>query len=421
MIQLNRRHFVLGASGAVVASALPAHAQTGLTLDVLYSGAYVIKDTMEEITRQFEARQPEIGVKLTAVRNYTEMTQLILRAAVTGNMPDVGFQGLSFVRLFVERDLAVPLDGLIKAETDWAAQGYAPSVMSLAEQGGRTYGVPFAISVPTIYYNANLVRAAGGDADNFPTSWPEIIALGKSISAPSGGIYFDYTPTANWTFIAFVQSQGGRMMTPDDRQIAFDGTEGRAALRHLREIGAAGMRDMSRDQAKQAFVAGSMGILITSSSDITLFTEQAGGRFDLRVAPFPVVTPNGTLPAGGNAAMIHTKDPRKQKAAWDYIKYATGAVGQTVMVKKTAYMPVNTLPLTDPNLLGAFYETRPNLMVPVRQLPVVTGWFSFPGENSLKIISVIEERLRAVVTLKQLPDEALGQMTGEVRGLLPRS
>ena len=401
---------------AVIGS-LPALAQDPVTLSVLYSGAYVNRAPMEQLSAQFEASHPGVKIKLEDVKGYTEMTQLMLRTAVTGDMPDVGFQGLSFVRLFAERKLALPLDEFIAKEPSWTALGYSESVMNTARQGQATYGIPFEISVPTIYFNASLVTEAGGDPDLLPTTWPEIVSLARKIKAKSGAIYFDYTPTANWTFIALVESQGGRMIADDDRTVAFDGKEGLQALQILKSIGEAGMTDMTRDQAKQAFAEGSLGILVTSSSDITLYTKQAGGRFDIRVVPFPV-SEGGLLPAGGNAVMIHTKDPAKQRAAWQYVKFMTGPDAQTTMAKLTSYMPVNDLAISDPKYLQTYYQDQPNLLVPVKQLPVVTSWFSFPGRNSLKVTPVIENSMRDVLILNKPPKTVLTDMANDVQQLL---
>lgn len=387
-------------------------------LNVIYSNAYVNKESMENLVQQFEFQNKEVDVRLEVVKNYTEMTQLMLRTSLNGEVPDVGFQGLSFVRLFAERGLAVPLQNFIAKENDWHQRGYTQSVMNMAKQGGETFGIPYQVSVPIVYFNLDLVRKAGGDPNNLPTTWQGISDLAKKIDAPSGGIFFDYTPTANWTFIALVQSLGGQMMTPDEKQVAFDGAEGLEAFNILKNIGRSGMRDMTRDQAKQAFAGGSLGIFVTSSSDITLYAKQAAGQFDMRVGPFPSKRPDGMLPAGGNAIMIHTKEPEKQKAAWDFIKFFTGPDPQTLMAKSTAYIPVNTLAINDPARLGGYYKGEPNLTVAVSQLPIMTGWFSFPGENSLKITPVIEDAMRKVLFQEAEPQEALDQVTSAVQGLM---
>lgn len=399
------------------AGAAPALAEA-TTLKVLYSNAYVNKESIEELVQQFEARNTGVDIKLDIVKNYTEMTQLMLRASMTGDVPDVGFQGLSFVRLFAERGLAVPLQPFIAKENDWQQRGYSQSVMGMAKKGDETFGIPYQVSVPIVYFNLDLVRRAGGNPHSLPTTWQGITDLAKKIDAPSGGIFFDYTPTANWTFIALVQSLGGQMMTPDEKQVAFNGAEGLEAFKILKDIGHSGMRDMTRDQAKQAFAAGSLGVFVTSSSDITLYTKQAAGQFEIRVAPFPSKQPGGVLPAGGNALMIHTKDPEKQKVAWDFIKFFTGADAQTLMAKSTAYIPVNTLAISDPARLGDYYKGEPNLKVAVSQLPIMTSWFSFPGENSLKITPVIEDAMRKVLFQQAEPQDALEQIAKAVQGLM---
>lgn len=139
--------------------ASPAFSET--TLRVLYSNAYVNKDSMEKLVQLFEEQNKGTAVKLDVVKNYTEMTQLMLRSSLTGDVPDVGFQGLSFVRLFAERGLAVPLQGFIAQENGWENRGYSQSVMSMAKKGEETIGIPYQLSVPIVYFNIDLVRKAG--------------------------------------------------------------------------------------------------------------------------------------------------------------------------------------------------------------------------------------------------------------------
>lgn len=407
--------------GLLAAATLPFARRgraAGMELGLFYSNAYVLKDTMEALLQLFAKAHPEVTLQSTIAGTYTDQVQFLLRAAITGGLPDISFEGNNFVPLLARRKLAVPLDALIATEPDWADAGYPPSVLTMGQVDGRTMALPFAISIPTVYYNADLVRAAGGDADHFPADWAGIVALGRRIKAASGGLYFDYTPTGNWTFIALVQAAGGRMATPDERRVAFDGPEGLAALQLLRDIGQSGMVDMTRDQAKQAFTAGSIGIFVTASSDITFYETAAGGRFDLRVAPFPVPHPQGTLPAGGNAFMIHAQDPARQKLAWQFIRLATGPLGQSIMARRTSYMPVNEIALQRAELLGDWYRTHPNLAVPVRQLGRVGGWYAFPGENTLKIITTIQDQLHAVITQQRSPEVALADMARDVNRLL---
>jgi multiple sugar transport system substrate-binding protein len=118
--------------------------------------------------------------------------------------------------------------------------------------------------------------------------------------------------------------------------------------------------------------------------------------------------------------MIHTRDVKKQKLAWEFVKYVSSPEVQTIMATKTAYMPVSEKAISEPSLLGGYYTGRENLLVPIKQLPIVTGWFSFPGENSLKITKAIEEKLREVIVLHSDPSVVLDEMTAAVVEMLPK-
>lgn len=374
----------------------------------------------EELARRFSSSRPDMRVVLEAASpTYPELTQRVLRSALAGEAPDVLFQGFNLVPEIAERGLSTPLDDLVAAEPDWAARGYTPELMALGVVDGKIHAVPFAISVPVVFYNPDLVRRAGGDPDRFPTSWPEIAELGRAIDALAPetlGGFFRYHGV--WRFEGLVLAAGGQVMTPDRREVAFDGPEGLEALRTLRRFGEAGMVDMSPNQARQAFAAGSLGVLATSSSWTATLNDQVAGRFTLRAAPVPLTPAVGKLPSGGNAPMILTRDPVRRRAAWDLIEFATGPAGQALMVERSGYVPANTVAVTTPEL-RRFYADNPVHLTAVGMMPHLAPWRAFAGENSVKIYDVMEQHLRAVVTQEATPEAALETMAADVRALLP--
>src|SRR5262249_2130294 len=152
---------------------------------------------------------------------YEVLTQRLLRAAITNALPDVAFQGLNRVQVITDQKIATPLDPFIAAEPNWKDMGYIQAMVDLTKVDGKVYGLPFAISTPVIFYNADLVRKAGGDPDHFPSDWPGIIALATKIAnlpdKPTGMQFDYYDLSGNWTYIALVQGLGGKMMTDDRR------------------------------------------------------------------------------------------------------------------------------------------------------------------------------------------------------------
>ena len=88
------------------------------------------------------------------------------------------------------------------------------------------------------------------------------------------------------------------------------------------------MPNLAHEAARQTFFAGKMGIWTESTSLLRVADDSVGGRFKWRTAVFPTPGPNAKLPTGGMAAMMFATTPEKQKAAWDFMKFANGAAAQ---------------------------------------------------------------------------------------------
>ena len=110
-----------------------------------------------------------------------------MRQAGTAEMPDVTFIGLNRLRMLNERDIPVDLTPLVAKEGDMASKGFSENILKLAQVQGKQVGLAFATSNPIMYYNADLVRAAGGNPDVAPKTWDEVIALGGKIKALGDG------------------------------------------------------------------------------------------------------------------------------------------------------------------------------------------------------------------------------------------
>ena len=181
------------------------------------------------------------------------------------------------------------------------------------------------------------------------------------------------------------------------------------------------MPDLKPETAFADFFAGRLGIMMESTAQLARVTREIGGRFALRTVRFPISAANGRIPAGGKVAMMFTRDAAKQKAAFEYIKFVTGPEGATIMVNNTGYMPSTALPGTREDMLAKFYRENPNWNTTLQQLPVMTGWYAFPGQNALKITDVINDHLQTVVNKSRKAEAVLPQMVSDVQGLLPRS
>jgi multiple sugar transport system substrate-binding protein len=404
---------------------------TKIELTIAYPYGYLFKTALEDkIAPEFMAVHPNIKVTFEPpYKNYEEGTNRILDQAGTNKLPDISFQGINRQRILVTHKLAVPLDNFISHDTGWKGRGVNPEMVGICKFGKEIYGLPFAISMPIIYYNADLVSKAGGNPDNFPDNWEGILKLGSKMDALDPNIYgliYDYEITGNWLFQALIFSKGGEMTSPDEKKVAFAGERGRWAMqlfdRMVKEGGMPGIPSFRKNKwYHEMMFKGRVGILVSSTGGLGYFQKKIGKQFGLRTAVFPdVVSEIGKLPVGGNVAMMLTKDSLKQKAAWKFIRFVTSPRGQTIQVKNAGYMPSNFLAVKNPALLGRYYEKNLLRQTTIAQLLLVKKWYAFPGPDALKITKVIEKHIRSVVTQEVDPDTAHKKMVEEVEALLPK-
>ncbi|MGN7774150.1 ABC transporter substrate-binding protein [Phyllobacterium sp. 22552] len=413
----------IAAAAIATVFSIPAFAET--TLNVHYPMPGFFKDVMDVISKKFMEENPDIKISFVSPSaTYEEGIQTILRQAGTAEMPDITFIGLNRLRMIAERGVNVDMTPLIAKETDMAAQGFSDNILRLAQVGDRQVGLAFATSNPIMYYNADLIRQVGGNPDQPPKTWDEVIALGAKVKALGNGnegIDFRWQGD-DWMFSALLFGAGGTMLSPDEKKVAFNGPEGVAAFNLVSRLAKeGGMPVLTKQAGEQAFVAGKVGFTFQTTGALRNTIKNVGSKFDLRTGPLPLLNPDkGRLPTGGNAVVILTKDIAKQTAAWKFAKFAAGPYGASVVVPGTGYVPNNELAAKSPEYLADFYKQNPLFQAGLNQMNLMIPWYAFPGSNGVKVTQTIVDNLSRVVEQTATPEEALNNAADEVQKLLPR-
>lgn len=409
-------------------AAIASSAAAKTVVEISYSYPKLFKEVHKTLEKEFEKKYPNIDVKVRSGSvNYEDETQKVLRQSITRKMPDISFQGLNRFRIFADKKLAIDLNQFIKNDNkDLKAIGFDESLYGAGVFGDKVYGVPFAVSLPIAYYNMDLVKKVGWDENNLPKTWKESIELANKVNALNEknvrGMFFNWQITGNWFWQALVFSKGGTMLNADESKVAFDGKEGQWAIKTLKSFTEeAKMPFISKySVARTDFISGKLGAYYSSTSDINAIGDAIGDKFEMKTAIFPSVDPDfGKLPAGGNGAVMLTKDPKKQKAAYEVIKFWCGPEGSKVVANMTGYMPPNQVAAKELTAEG-FYKNNPNNAIAVKELPYMTGWYAFPGKNSLKITEVIYDHMESIVNGKEKDaDKVLKSMSKKVEKYLP--
>lgn len=420
------------AFAAMVALAATTTADAKTQITCLTTAGHLTRQH-EPLVKMFNESQDEIEVTYAApTQNYSDTHLSLLRASATNTLPDCAFEAYnqlpSLARALNKRGQITELDPSMAAEAgDWKEANYSDQMLELGQVDGVQYGMPFNASVVQWYVNADLLRQAGADADTFPADWAGVITLAAKVDALGDdidGISFAVDQWADdWLFQVLIQQQGGRMLNDAGDRVAFDADDHSLnALRLARRLVEEGGYDPAIDVDTQltAFTSGKMGFYAHSPAAAKSIQERVAGKFDLRSVKFTVWNEaDGTLPTGGNAAIITAQDPEKQAAAWEYIKFLTGPKGQELTAKNTGYLPTNLQSLGH-DYLGHYYEENPYFATPSGQYDRAGKWYGYPGTQSEKIWREQRSVIRAVMLGEVSPEDGAVKLKTIAEDLMQR-
>ncbi len=410
------RHSLIAAA-TVLGLALPAAAET--TIRVHYAIPTIWANTQERLAQAFMAANPDIRVEIDGpAESYEEGVQRLLREAVAGTLPDVAFVGLNLWRVLQARGLAQPLDPFIGDMDAFIAEGYGPAVR-LGQFNGTTWALGASASTLVMYVNPTLVEQAGGSMEAFPEDWDGIIALAARIDALGPTIDGIWIQRHDWRFQSLLGSFGGRPMTPDESDITFDDEAGIAAAQLFQRFAQeAGMRSYDVNEARQAFPAGTIGIMLESSSLLTRFVEAAGDRFDVTIRPLPISADPEKVyfPTGGSAIVMLTTDPAKQEAVWRFMRFVTGPEGAKIITETTGFAPTNSRVVEDERYLADFYAQNPRIRPAHEQIARFAGpWYAYPGPEGVAVTDLIAAALVEIADRGADPETTIRSLAETLR------
>ena len=213
-----------------------------------------------------------------------------------------------------------------------------PSTLDVFKSGGKYYGLPRTNYSMGLIYNRSLFTQAGLDPNKPPTTWAEVQADSKKISALGNGIvgYADYSSNnqGGWHFTAEIYSQGGAMVTPDGKHAAFDDAAGKAVLQNLQTMRWTDNSMGSKQLLQQSDVlpmmgSGKLGMYIAAPDNLPILVKQYGGSYaNLGIGPMPG---NKATLLGGDGYMFNVKDtPAQIQAGVQWLQYEelTPGIGQ---------------------------------------------------------------------------------------------
>jgi len=295
------------------------------------------------LLEEFDATHPNITVKETAVPGeYIELLQKMAASLAAGEEPPAiligGYNLLNYV--------ADELNPVIINEKNFGPEAkevldrYYDATRKLAVYNGKQVGLPFALSNPVMYYNADIFKAAGLDPDSPPKTWEDVEKQGRIIKEKTDKYPIFIQNIDNWLDQALIFSNGGTFLTSDKKHVAFNGPRVVEVYEMWSGFVKEGLHPkMTWKEAQASFTGGDIAMQTTTIGFLSRYRQEA--RFDLRVSHLPTFDgkPMG-VPSGGAALHILAKDPDKKQAAWELCKFLTSQEGMSKWVETGYVAPI---------------------------------------------------------------------------------
>ena len=380
-------------------------------------------DATHELLAKFEAENPNIKVETVGVPSNEIVTRLQADMAA-GRQPDVA--QLVFRDLYyIASDLgANALEDMAGADGYAAlADGMLPRGLDLGKIDDKTYGLAYTFSTPILYYNADLFRQAGLDPDNPPKTWAEVKAAAEAIVAKTDAEGFfpgAYGP-ADGTFVyqAILMSNGGKVR--DGNTLTFADPEGIEAVQVLRDMVDSGAHArLDPTNPSEAMAAGQLGMFLYTSAVQNSLSTASEGNWELRVAAMPSFGDKPTAPTNsGSALYVFSKDPVKQRASYELMKFLTSKYGYTIITSKIGYLPLRLDIVDDPEFLGPWTQSHPLIRPNLEQLSRLTPNVAFPGPNYRQAEAMMKESVVEAVLGDGDVTEVLSFAQDNAQSLMP--
>jgi sn-glycerol 3-phosphate transport system substrate-binding protein len=401
-------------TGALL-SANAAAAETELTMYYPIAVGGALTDVVDGIVANFEAENPDINVTAIYSGNYDDTRVRALSALNSGEPAQLAVMFSIDAYDLIEQELIIPFDGL--ASTEFLSSFY-PALMANGQIEGQTWGIPFQRSTIVAYYNKDLFRAAGLDPESPPTTWDEMIEMGKALTNDDQyGIMIPSTGYPYWMFQALAIQNGKEVMSHDGLTTYFDDPtvvetlEFWKSLSHEHGIMPEGTVEWGT--LRQAFLEGQTAIMWHSTGNLTAVKKNAS--FDFGVAELPANVRLGSPTGGGNFYIFKDTSDEERAAAMKLIEFMTSPEQAAEWSIATGYMGVSPAAY-ETDALKAYVEEFPPALVARNQLENAVAEFS--TFETARVREGLNNAIQSALTGAKTPAEALGEAQASAERLL---
>ncbi|MDR2110399.1 MAG: extracellular solute-binding protein [Spirochaetaceae bacterium] len=312
---------------------------------------------MEKIVSGFNANN---GKGITVIPVYTgsykQTAQKAMSDIAAGNGPDVVLSGMLDIVDYYGVGAVRDISDYIKGEgADWQKDFIDGFWGNFVFEDGGIYGLPFQHSVCVLYYNMDILNAAGITAP--PSTQEEMLRAAAAVRAYDKNIVPVEFPADVWVLEALTLSSSD-MLVKNRRETNFNSPAAVSSLDFLRGLVNGGAMIQSYAAAAEDFVAESCAMMFNTTGNLGFVSQSAA--YSWGVTMMPVKTSPGLSYGGGGMIMIAGQNPEKEAASWEFMKYMTSPEVSAQWMTVSGYFAVRKSS-NDLKIVKDYYAVNPQV------------------------------------------------------------
>jgi multiple sugar transport system substrate-binding protein len=375
-----------------------------------------VEQVYTDFAQRFQQENPGTTVSAELIPNENRYPKM-LSAVAAGQAPDVWFMTDDALVRFVEAKALVALDDLVpKAAWD----GYDQTLIDIITHHGSRWYLPIDRELPVWMTNKTLLEKAGWDPEKPPATWTElrdVCAMIKTLNLPQtyGWGYNAASVTLNDTFYPLLYQAGGRPISPDGKEPAFNSDAGVEALELVVELfdkGWASQEYMTLlpNQQSAPWFQGRQAVSIQYKQNA--ITNARTNAPDIKRGIAPVLKHKEQWGFGAMRSLAMSSNTKNKETAAAFMLFLTRADNMLKHNESFGYMPAKT------PVANQAYATDPEMAMLRSEMPMTFD--EQKHKYGRDMMPLVIPQIQAAVLKQKTPKEALNAAAAAVRDMFAK-
>lgn len=349
-----------------------------------------------------------------------------LNAGFAGNSaPDVFGHGPAAAAGFVESDRIEPLDDYL-AKLAEADRTDLASALAGGKVNGKQYMVPLSVQGTLIGYRKDLFQSAGVTP---PTTWAESLAAAQKLTTRAGGkveraglLLQSSKIQRVQAFQGLLGSEGGALLTADEKKAAWHSPEGVRALEFYTSLfqgdnavgNQLGANFAGQPPAQHPLATGHAAMAMANSQQLVQIVKAVPDLADKIGVLAPLKgTSTAQMFGGAGPGLFLNSDSKNKDLAWKFMEFMLSK-----QVSEQYAETIGNVPARASSADSTYVSANPLLKVFLKAGPEYVGSPNVPAW--VQVRDVLDKHLEQALNGKTSAKQALDAAAAEADPLLAK-